>query len=98
MTTVRTKDATFYTELIFTTILSLVAASIWIEWTKGFVQRNFEGHPSALMGVALAITLLAIFCLQYVFNDGKPSSAFNPIKNTILLTHDSEESDKTIPV
>ena len=68
------KDARFYTELVITTILSLVAASMWIEWLKGIVQRHFEGNSSALMGVALTITLLAIFCLQYVFTDGSSPS------------------------
>jgi hypothetical protein len=63
------KDAKFYTELVLSTILSLVAASLWIEWTRGFIHRYFEGQPSAVMGVALTITLLAIFCLQFVFND-----------------------------
>lgn len=77
------KDVRFYSELIITTILSLVAASMWIEWMKGFVQHSFDGHPGALMGVALTITLLAIFCLQYMFNEPKEEDKQNPIKNIV---------------
>ena len=67
MSKTKVKDAKFYTELVFTTILSLVAASLWIEWIKGFISRHFDGNPGALMGMAMAITLLAIFCLQLMF-------------------------------
>jgi len=67
-----TKDAKFFTEVVVTTILSLVAASLWIEWIKGLVSRYFENSSSALVGVAITITFLAIFCLQYMFTRPPP--------------------------
>ena len=73
----KVKDAKFYTELVFTTILSLVAASLWIEWIKGFISRHFGGNPGALMGIAIAITLLAIFCLQLMFTSTPKESEPN---------------------
>lgn len=70
----KTKDLTFYTELVCTTILSLVAASMWIEWIKSLARLHFENHPSALMGFALTLTLLAIFGLQYIFAESRKKS------------------------
>jgi hypothetical protein len=31
-----------YTELVVVTILSLVAASLWINWTKQFIYNIFQ--------------------------------------------------------
>lgn len=59
----------FYTEMVVITVLSLVAASLWIEYTKGFVARHFNNNPSALAAVALLITLLAIGSLHLLFSE-----------------------------
>lgn len=56
-----------YTEAIIVTILSLVAASLWIDWTKQFIYGHFPNNPSALFACALAISLLAMFGLQVIF-------------------------------
>ena len=81
MARTRAKDIRFYTELIITTILSLVAASLWIEFIKTLISTHFKNQPLVLAGVALTITLLAIFGLQYAFT--------NP--------PDDESSKKNIP-
>lgn len=69
----------FYTEMIIVTVLSLLAASLWIEYAKGFVARHFNNHPTALIAVALIVSLLAICSLNMMFSDiPKNEEAFTP--------------------
>lgn len=82
---VKIKDPKFYTELVIATVLSLVAASLWIEWTKGIVRSYFNSDTSALLGIALAITLLAIFCLHQIAKGRSSHHQENMVKNTELL-------------
>ena len=75
----------FYAEMIVVTVLSLLAASLWIEYVKGFVARHFDGHPSALMAMALLITLLAIGSLHFLFSDGPEQDEEEYTPDTQLL-------------
>lgn len=77
---VKIKDPKFYTELVIATVLSLVAASLWIEWTKGIVRMYFNSD-SALLGIALCITLLAIFCLHQISKGRNSESRDDIVKN-----------------
>lgn len=58
----------FYAEMVIITVLSLVSASLWIEYVKDFAARHFDGHPSALLAMALLLTLLAIGFLHLLFS------------------------------
>jgi hypothetical protein len=59
----------FYAEMIIVTVLSLVAANLWIEYVKGFILRNFPNDPAALIIAALIITFVAIALLHILFSD-----------------------------
>lgn len=63
------KTTAFYAEMVSITILSLVAASMWIELTKGTMSRTFDNNPWVLFLAAIAATLIAIFGLKYMFCD-----------------------------
>jgi len=65
----RPKTLGVYAEMVSITILSLVAASMWIELTKGTISRLFNNDPFVLLLAAIAATLLAIFGLKYMFCD-----------------------------
>lgn len=90
---VKIKDSKFYTELIITTVLSLVSASLWITWTKGMIRTHFKSSPTAVFGIALCTTLLAIFCLQYVAKSHRSNDMENidkkidPFSNGHPLEH-----------
>lgn len=62
----------FYSEMIIVTVLSLVAASLWIDYVKGIVTRHFENHPTAILISAILVTLLAIGVLHLVFTHLMP--------------------------
>jgi hypothetical protein len=57
----------FYAEMIIVTVLSLVAASLWIEYVKGFVSRCFDNHPTAMLASAMVVTFMAIVVLNILF-------------------------------
>ena len=59
----------FYSEMIVVTVLSLLASSLWIEYTKGFIARHFHNDLSALFISALLMSLLAICFLHILFSD-----------------------------
>lgn len=61
------RDMRFYAEMIFVTVLSLVAASLWIEYVKGFVNRCFNNHPTAMLASAMVVTFMAIILLNILF-------------------------------
>jgi hypothetical protein len=65
------KNTAFYAEMVAVTVLSLVAASMWIEVTKGTICRVFDNNPFVLLIAAIGSTLLAIFGLKYLFCDLK---------------------------
>lgn len=60
----RKENPKLYTEVVLVTILSLVASSLWIEWTKGFILKLC---PEMLLPFAFIITLLAVLILQIIF-------------------------------
>ena len=66
-----------YTEIIVVTIVSLVAASFWIEWSKGMVNYCFSNNSTAMLACALVVTLIAILGLQVVFNETQSHSQTN---------------------
>ncbi len=59
----------FYSELIIVTVLSLLAASLWIEFTKGMVISHFGNMPAAWFGTAFVVSLVAIWFLNLLFSD-----------------------------
>lgn len=61
------KTIATYAEMVSITILSLVAASLWIEVTKGTICRVYDNNPYVLLLAAITATLLAIFGLKYMF-------------------------------
>ncbi len=62
----------FYAEAVSITILSMVAASMWIELTKGTICRIFDNNPLVLLMAAVGATLIAIFGLKYMFCEHTP--------------------------
>jgi NADH:ubiquinone oxidoreductase subunit 6 (subunit J) len=73
----RDRPPIFYTEAVITTIISLVAASMWIEWFKGIINRHFQNNPSATLIFAVILSLFAIIALQYLFANN--SSSFKKV-------------------
>lgn len=69
-----------YAEMVSVTILSLVAASMWIELTKGTICRLFDNNPLVLLVAAIFSTFMAIYGLKYMFCD-IPSRKANIEKN-----------------
>jgi quinol-cytochrome oxidoreductase complex cytochrome b subunit len=65
------KDRIFYTELVITTIFSLVAASLWIELIKQSISCYFPSSHLALGICAIILTLFAIFGLHWAFSESK---------------------------
>jgi hypothetical protein len=63
----RPKTTAVYAEMVSITILSLVAASMWIELTKGTICRVYDNNPFVLLIAAISATMLAIFGLKYMF-------------------------------
>ena len=72
------KNVTFYTELVVTTVLSLLAASLWIEWTKDMVIEIFGTSRWALLGTALVVTLIAVFILKLLFTTELGPEKYRP--------------------
>jgi len=68
----RPKTVAVYAEMVSITILSLVAASMWIELTKGTICRVFDNNPFVLLIAAITATMIAIFGLKYMFCDHTP--------------------------
>lgn len=68
------KNVKFYTEIVFVTVLSLVASSVWIEWMKYILYNYFNDNPYAVLIIALVITGLAIILLNYLFSTEKHNS------------------------
>ncbi len=65
------KDYVFYFELLTTTVLSLIAASIWIEFFKTGMYKYLGNDVSVLFATAVSVSLLAIFGLQSMFKARK---------------------------
>jgi len=64
-----TRPAKFYVEAVTITIMSMVAASLWIELTKGTIARFFGSNSFVMLLAAITATTVAIFGLKYMFCD-----------------------------
>lgn len=62
-----------YTEVFFASIFAIVAASLWVEYTKGFIARTFGEHPNVLLVTAIIITLIPVLIFQFLFSKRDPS-------------------------
>lgn len=62
------KDRKFYLEMVVTTTITLIVASLWIEASKGFLYSFFGNDKSVMFAIAVAATLLAAMLLGKLFN------------------------------
>lgn len=71
----------FYTEIVSVTVLSLIAANIWIKISYELLNRYFPGQILHQTIVAMLITLAIVFILYYSFayfnNDSNNSTEDN---------------------
>ena len=75
----------FYTEVL-ATIVAFIAAAMWIEWIKGFIGRHFAGKPSVVLAVAILMTLITVFILQFIFVE-KPTEKFEQVTSCNEVTN-----------
>lgn len=59
----------FYTEMLAVTVLSIVSASLWTEYAKNFASRHFKNYPTAILVIAIVITMLSAGFLHLLFSD-----------------------------
>lgn len=81
------KNPKFYLEMVVATVLSLLAASLWTRWTEDFIRTYFDNSPSALLGFAIGITLLAVLLLQFLFSADEPRKTHHPSEKILPLSH-----------
>jgi len=71
-------DITYSAELILTTVLSLIAASLWIELAKRSELIYFNNNMGSLLLLAVIMTVFAILVLSLVFKKKKKGARAGP--------------------
>jgi uncharacterized membrane protein len=63
------KNARFYAEVVLTTVLSLVSASLFVDLFKRMLAHHFDNSWEATLMIAAVIACVAVFSLKYMFSE-----------------------------
>ena len=63
------KDDKVFAEMVISAVLSLVCASLWIEFTKNMIKKKIGDGDLPLFICALLLTIAAIFTLKLFFEN-----------------------------
>lgn len=90
------RNINFYIELVFATVITLVAGSMWIEWLKHMLNHYFPEHLNVALFIAgLLLTLLAILGLKWLLTlRQKPKSHFTAMEVPNTDNHDRRRSGR----
>ena len=69
----RNRNISFYSELVIVTVLSLVAANVWIRWLTTGLNRYFPGSLTVDFIVGIIMTIIAIVALHVAFSSDEDS-------------------------
>lgn len=63
------KDLQFYTELVVVTVLSLIAANLWIKVFSTYMEKYWKGNMIMYVFVGSLVSVFAIFLLNVFFSN-----------------------------
>ena len=66
-----TRNFQFYAELVFVTVLSLLAANMWMRFISQTLNRYFPGNLGVDAISAVVVTVLAVVILHLMFSKRK---------------------------
>jgi len=75
------KNIKFYSEVVLVTILSLVAANVWIKFVTKTIKNKYGNDLTVYLLVAIAATLFAILILNFGFSSNDEIIIGNPSKH-----------------
>ena len=61
------KNGKFFAEIILLSIFSIVAAGLWLDWTRGVIATHFQNNPYVVLGLAITITLVGMLAMRSFF-------------------------------
>jgi len=75
----------FYSEIVVVTVLTLVAASVWIELIKESFDKLFGNKIQYHLIFALLITLMVTCILWFCFSDNDDPTAYDDIEDIEVI-------------
>ena len=90
----RKRNISFYSELVIVTVLSLVAANIWIRWLTTGLNRYFPGSLMVDFIVAIIMTIVAIVALHIAFSNDEDSKVVQNLDEDSKVTQGPYDDNK----